>query len=63
MASAARQKPAETESDTVSQTDLNRPPLEEEIRRRAYEIWLQRGGQDGSDIVDWLMAEEEIRNA
>jgi hypothetical protein len=47
----------------VSQADLNRPPLEKEIRRRAYEIWLQRGGQDGLDVVDWLIAEEEIRNA
>jgi hypothetical protein len=57
LASAARQTP----EATVSQTDLARPPLEEEIRRRAYEIWLQRGGQDGSDVVDWLLAEEEIR--
>jgi hypothetical protein len=57
LASAARQTP----EVTVSQTDLNVPPLEEEIRRRAYEIWLERGGQDGSDVVDWLLAEEEVR--
>jgi hypothetical protein len=35
-------------------------PLEEQVRRRAHEIWLQRGGQDGSDIGDWLQAKEEI---
>jgi hypothetical protein len=28
----------------------------------AHEIWLQRGGQDGSDTEDWLQAEEEILN-
>ena len=30
---------------------------------RAHEIWLRRGGQDGSDTDDWLQAEEEIVNA
>ena len=35
-------------------------PVEERIRRRAHEIWLQRGGQDGSDFDDWLQAEQEI---
>jgi len=35
-------------------------PLEQRIRERAHEIYLQRGGQDGSDLEDWLQAEEEI---
>ena len=35
-------------------------PMEEQIRIRAYEIWLQRGGGHGWDIDDWLQAEEEI---
>ena len=42
-----------------SQTDTL--PLEERIRQRAHQIYLQRGGQDGSDMEDWLQAEEEIR--
>jgi hypothetical protein len=33
---------------------------EERIRRRAHEIWLEREGQSGSAIIDWLQAEEEI---
>jgi Protein of unknown function (DUF2934) len=37
--------------------------LEERIRRRAYELYLQRGGQPGSELEDWLQAEEEIRRA
>jgi hypothetical protein len=34
--------------------------LEERIRQRAHEIYLQRGGADGSDLADWLQAEAEI---
>lgn len=34
--------------------------LEERIRRRAHEIYEQRGGQPGSDLDDWLQAEKEI---
>jgi hypothetical protein len=35
--------------------------LEEQIRRRAYEIYLSRGTQDGHADDDWLQAEQEIR--
>ena len=38
-------------------------PLEERIRRRAYELYVQRGNQSGSELDDWLQAEEEIRSA
>jgi hypothetical protein len=37
--------------------------LEEEIRRRAYELYLQRrasGGENGNAGQDWLLAEDEI---
>ena len=37
--------------------------LEERIRRRAYELYLRRGNQPGSDLNDWLQAEEEILSA
>ena len=42
--------------------------LEEEIRRRAYELYLQRRGTAGNENVngnegqDWLIAEREIRS-
>lgn len=35
-------------------------PIEEQIRRRAYELYIQRGNQSGSEADDWLQAEEEI---
>jgi hypothetical protein len=39
------------------------PPLEERIRRRAFDLYLQRGCQPGSELADWLQAEVEIRKA
>jgi hypothetical protein len=38
-------------------TDLN---LEEEVRRRAYTLYEQRGREDGHDVDDWLRAEAEL---
>ena len=35
--------------------------LEEQIRLRAYELYLQRGNSSGSESEDWLTAEGEIR--
>ena len=34
--------------------------LDEEIRRRAYELFEQRAGAPGSDQEDWLRAESEV---
>lgn len=35
--------------------------LEAEIRRRAYELYEQRGYVDGGSERDWLEAEREVR--
>jgi hypothetical protein len=34
---------------------------EEEIRRRAYEIYLERGEQPGRELDDWFQAERELK--
>ena len=34
--------------------------LEEQIRRRAYELYLRRDEQSGLELDDWLRAQEEI---
>ena len=39
-----------------------REPTEDDIRRRAYERYLERGGGHGTDFEDWLAAEREIRS-
>jgi hypothetical protein len=38
----------------------NRTPSHEEIRLRAYEIYLERGGLPGNELDDWLQAEREL---
>jgi hypothetical protein len=44
--------------DQLSQD--SQPTSQESIRQRAHEIYLQRGGQDGSELDDWLQAEREV---
>jgi len=34
--------------------------VQEHVRRRAYEIYEQRGKEDGHDLEDWLRAESEF---
>ncbi len=36
-------------------------PIEEQIRRRAYEIYLARGAVPGDPMKDWLQAERELK--
>jgi hypothetical protein len=38
-------------------------PVEERIRQRAYELYVDRGNESGSELDDWLQAEEEIMQA
>jgi hypothetical protein len=62
--------PAETGRDAMQRSATSAAPgvaqpdaaaQEDEIRRRAYEIYLSRGDAPGSDIDDWLAAEREAR--
>jgi Protein of unknown function (DUF2934) len=34
--------------------------LQEQIRLRAYQLYEQRGREDGRDLEDWLQAESEV---
>lgn len=36
-------------------------PLEERVEKRAYELYVLRGNESGSEMDDWLQAEDEIR--
>jgi hypothetical protein len=36
-------------------------PTEEQIRERAYEIYLAGGSEDGHDLSDWLTAERRLK--
>ena len=37
-----------------------REPSEEEIACRAHELFVQRGGEHGQDVEDWVSAEKEL---
>jgi oligoendopeptidase F len=34
--------------------------LQEQIRRRAHELYEQRGRDEGHELDDWLQAESEV---
>jgi Protein of unknown function (DUF2934) len=36
-------------------------PTKKQIEARAYELYLLRGCEDGHDIEDWLIAENELK--
>jgi hypothetical protein len=55
----------EFSSTSSSAPDAGGSPTEnhahvEEIRLRAYEFYLERGGQPGLELDDWLQAELEL---
>jgi hypothetical protein len=52
--------PAVVTSPAIASDGVVSPYLEEKIRVRAYEFYLQRGGNGGSPEQDWLRAVEEI---
>ncbi len=45
----------------VDMPDLSPRIAHDEIERRAYGRFLQRGGQHGDDGADWFQAEAELR--
>lgn len=47
----------------AKQAAIDTLPLQERIRRRAYELYVERGNQSGSELDDWLQAEDEILQA
>lgn len=61
-ASVQPQAVTETRKEAVTAGKVPVSSVEEEIRRRAYELYLQRGGTPGNPSQDWLVAEQEVRS-
>ena len=66
--SATNSAPEQASPEIVPTSTVTEPVLrkvevnlDEEIRRRAYEIYLQRNGAPGDPHMDWLVAEREVR--
>ena len=49
------------EEKTLTKTDHGEPPTPEEIRQRAHEIFMARGGAPGNELEDWLRAEQQLK--
>ena len=40
---------------------INLQSFLEEVRKGAYELFLQRGSAHGNDLEDWLKAEKKVK--
>ena len=54
-------QPTEASPANTRASSPSAEPSDEAIRRRAYQRYLARGGQDGTDFEDWLEAERELK--
>jgi len=66
MSSKRRRKGiTEIQADSIQagtrDVSVGRSTRDEEIRRRAYEIYIERGEQPGRELDDWLQAERELK--
>jgi hypothetical protein len=54
MAERALDNPLSTELQAAS------PDRSDQVSRRAYDLYLARGGEHGRDLDDWTQAEREL---
>ena len=58
---ASKETEATSTPATISEVQAEDLTGEEEIRRRAYEIYAEHGEQQGRALDDWLQAERELK--
>jgi hypothetical protein len=58
---ARRVADTQTAQTPTAETLAAEGPTDEDVRARAYEIYLRRGGQPGDAQADWAQAEAELR--
>ncbi len=56
-----RQKPTKTGAMNIADLAASYEPTDEQIRMRAYEIYVARGDAPGTPDGDWLQAKLELR--
>ena len=49
-----------TQAEDLGEASGGKAERDQDIRRRAYEIYLERGEQPGRELDDWLQAELEL---
>lgn len=62
MKQPSRKRASASARTSSSNGERNGAPKasDEQIRARAYDIYLSRGGAPGSEMEDWLQAEREL---
>ena len=60
--SRAKKAPVAQSPDVRQEETSFAPVTEEQVRLRAYELFLQRGGFWGNPEQDWFQAEAEVRD-
>ncbi len=53
-------KPTQIETELYPTNARMESPYRQQIEVRAYELFEQRGREEGHDLDDWLQAESEI---
>jgi hypothetical protein len=56
-------KPIESTGPATPKEGFSEDQLQEMIRLRAYQLYQERGCEDGHDVADWARAEAEIKIA
>jgi hypothetical protein len=60
-----RAKSTRTQTDEKAEQAAARPtpptPTQEQMQKRAYELFVARGGEPGRELDDWLLAEHELK--
>ena len=60
LATETQSIPGDVQPD-VREERGNNGPSPTEIRQRAFEIHIERGGIHGCDLDDWMQAERELQ--
>jgi hypothetical protein len=53
-------KPAKHRNSSARQASTSPADLQEQMRRRAFELWELSGQEHGHDTEHWLQAEQEV---
>jgi hypothetical protein len=60
----ARSKPKDEEPKSTTASEAQPATVtDDEIARRAYDLFLSRRGEHGHDVEDWVQAERELKGA
>ena len=58
---AKKNVPVATATDGAEEFAQPASTTEHDIARRAYDLYLARGAENGHDVDDWLQAERELQ--